>query len=113
MIKLRKAVLVLAFLGLSTSVEAQRAQPVAVTSPHVHGEGTLPAARAPAGYRAFWGAAIGAGLGAVLGHAACNSCDAPGPVYLMAGVGAAAGLVVALLWPGPQGDGVRRMALPR
>lgn len=113
MIKVWMAVFVLAWLGLSSPAEAQRAQPVAVTSLQLGGEGTPPAARAPARYRAFWGAAIGAGLGALVGHAACQSCDAPGPVYLMAGVGAAAGLVVALIWPGSPDEGLRAAALSR
>lgn len=113
MTKVLTAILALAIMAVSTPLEAQRAQPVAVRSLRLETDGSAAAARVPAPYRAFWGAAIGAGLGALLGHAACDSCDSPGPVYLMAGVGAAAGLVVALVWPASPDDGLRGAATAR
>ena len=47
--------------------------------------------------RAILGALVGAGIGYLVGQAACGQCDEPAPVMAVTGVGAALGAVVGFL----------------
>jgi hypothetical protein len=51
------------------------------------------------------GALVGAGVGFVVGQAACSKCDDPAPVLAVTGLGAALGAVVGFFigWRSPGG----------